>query len=160
MTAHHPYGTPNPTAVAEPAVLDGFAREFSLDLQAHMDLCEEVMALTARESETLAGSGDYVSFDFYHKRKDLLPRLDQSLIALRTWRQRWQQLSPAERAACAELKSKFQVVQGLLMKILMLDRENQQAMLRRGMLPARQLPSAAVQQPHCVIDAYRRHARR
>jgi hypothetical protein len=47
----------------------------------------------------------------------------------------------------------------LLMKVLLLDRDNQQALLRHGLVPARQLPSSAVQQPHCVADAYRRHSR-
>jgi hypothetical protein len=31
--------------------------------------------------------------------------------------------------------------------------------LRQGLLPARQLPEAVAQQPHCVADAYRRHSR-
>jgi len=44
-------------------------------------------------------------------------------------------------------------------QVLLLDRENQQALLRRGLLPARHLPAAAVQRPHCVADAYRRHTR-
>jgi len=36
----------------------------------------------------------------------------------------------------------------LLPRILLLDRENQQEMLRRGAIPATQLPSAASQQPN------------
>ena len=129
------------------------------DLRAHLALCEEAMSLSASENQTLAGGTEYAAFDFCQKRKNLLPRLEQSLMALRQWRQRWLQVCPADRAGCAEVKSLFQAVQGLLMKVLLLDRENQQALLRRGLLPARHLPAAAVQQPHCVADLYRRHAR-
>jgi hypothetical protein len=44
------------------------------------------------------------------------------------------------------------------MKILLLDRENQQAMLRRGLVPARHLPPPAAQRPHFVAGLYQRHA--
>lgn len=132
---------------------------FAQDLRAHLALCEEAMALTVRENQTLGSQAGYSPFEFYHKRKDLLPRLEESLMALRKWRNRWQQASSAERASCSEVKALFQSVQTLLMKVLLLDRENQQALLRRGLLPAQHLPSQAAQQPHCVADVYRRHSR-
>jgi len=37
-----------------------------------------------------------------------------------------------------------------------LDRENEQALLRRSLVPARQLPSVNRQRPHFVADLYRR----
>ena len=133
--------------------------DFAGDLRVHLALCEEAMALTIRENQALGNQSGYSPFEFYHKRKDLLPRLEESLMALRKWRNRWQQAGPAERAGCSEVKALFQSVQTLLMKVLLLDRENQQALLRRGLLPAQHLPSRAAQQPHCVADAYRRHSR-
>src|SRR5436190_5276489 len=84
---------------------------------------------------------EYQPFQFYQNRKTLLSRLDQSLNLLRTWRQAWQRLDPAERAQYSELKSLLQAVQDALVKILLLDRENQQALLRRGLLPARHVSS-------------------
>jgi hypothetical protein len=133
--------------------------EFAKDLRAHLALCEEVMALAVTENQSLIGRSGYSPFEFYHKRKNLLPRLEESLMALRKWRNRWQQASSAERAACSEVNALFQSVQILLMKVLLLDRENQQALLRHGLLPAQHLPSRAAQQSHCVADAYRRHSR-
>jgi hypothetical protein len=130
------------------------------DLRNHQALCEDVMNLAMRENQALSSQSGYASFEFYQQRKNLLPRLEQSLMALRKWRDRWQQADPAERAGCLEAKALFQTVQSLLMKVLLLDRENQQALLRHGLLPARHLPSSAVQQqPHCVADVYRRHSR-
>jgi hypothetical protein len=52
----------------------------------------------------------------------------------------------------------FQEIQNLLPRILLLDRENQQEMLRRGALPATQLPPAASRQPNFVAGLYQRHA--
>jgi hypothetical protein len=38
-----------------------------------------------------------------------------------------------------------------------LDRENEEALLRRGLLPARALPSPEQSQPHFVARTYQRH---
>ncbi len=46
--------------------------------------------------------------------------------------------------------------QDLTMKIIVLDRENEQNLLRRGLVPARELPSVNRQRPHFVADLYRR----
>jgi len=42
------------------------------------------------------------------------------------------------------------------MKIVLLDRENEQALLRRGLVPPTQLPSVNRQRPHFVAELYRR----
>ena len=42
------------------------------------------------------------------------------------------------------------------MKIVLLDRENEQALLRRGLVPTTQLPSVNRQRPHFVAELYRR----
>jgi len=135
------------------------ARQLSGDLRDFLALCEAALDVTTREGQALSASGDYRSFEFYQQRKTLLPRLEASLILLRRWRQLWQDLSSSERACCPEVTSLFQVIQGLLMKVLLLDRENQQALLRHGLMPTRHLPSPATQRPHCVADLYRRHLR-
>jgi len=67
-------------------------------------------------------------------------------------------MSPRRNARiCSEVKELFQSVQGLLMKVLLLDRENQQALLGRGLVPLRHLATAAVQQPQYVANVYKRH---
>ena len=73
----------------------------------------------------------------------MLLRLDEALNLLRTWRQAWQRLDAGERARYAEVKQLLQAVQDSLVKILVLDRENQQGLLRRGLVPARHVPAFA-----------------
>ena len=138
-----------------PEFLSALAR----DLREHLGFCETALALATEENRALTGAGDYQPFEFHQKRTALLAGIDASLLRLRTWRQAWQQVDAAARARCGDVKPLFQKIQDLLMRVLLLDRENQQALLRHGLLPARQLPSAAVQQPHCVAERYRRHAR-
>jgi hypothetical protein len=142
------------------SIPSSFEPDLTKDLRAHLALCQEAMNLAARENQALSSPAGYKAFDFDQERKSLLPRLDESLMCLRKWRLCWQQTSLAARSGCSEVKSLFQAVQDLLMKVLLLDRENQQALLRLGLLPARHLPATAGQQPHCVADLYRRYARR
>jgi hypothetical protein len=84
--------------------------------------------------------------------------LDSVLIKLRVARDLWSNISQPERERSGEIKNLFQEIQNLLPRILMLDRENQQEMLRRGVLPPSQLPPVQAQQPNFVGNLYRRHA--
>ena len=68
----------------------------------------------------------------------------------------WLQLSPAERRRNTAVVALFRQNQDLIMKIVLLDRENEQALLRRGLVPPTQLPSVNRQRPHFVAELYRR----
>lgn len=83
--------------------------------------------------------------------------LDRTLELLKTHRVLWQQLPVAERARHPEIARLIQSTQEIGMKLIVLDRENEQALLRRGLLPARCLPSAQRQQPNYVAGLYQRH---
>jgi hypothetical protein len=128
------------------------------DLRSHVTLCEDVLSLLTRESQTLVSSAEYAPSTFAQGRKDLLERLSQSLNIIRRWREVWQTQPLDQRVGRSDAKKLFHVVQDLLVRILILDRENQQAMLRRGLLPAGEVPSAVSQKPNYVANLYRRHA--
>jgi hypothetical protein len=134
-----------------------FASEMISDLREYLVICDEALSLTTRENQALSNAADYQPFEFFQLRTSLLPRLENALVQLRKWREIWLRVSPAERAGCSEVKVLFQSVQGLLMKLLLLDRENQQALLRRGLVPPRHHGTAAVQQPNYVANVYKRH---
>jgi hypothetical protein len=135
-----------------------FTAGLIFELRKYLVLCEEILTLAARENQALSGQTAYQSFEFHQKRKGLLPDLESAAIKLRHHRMIWQQASASEREQCKEVKPLFQSIQSLLMKVLLLDRENQQAMLRRGLVPAKHLPAAAVQQPHYVASLYQRNS--
>jgi DNA-directed RNA polymerase subunit H (RpoH/RPB5) len=129
------------------------------DLRGHLALCEEILVLVEAESHALHHSESGPSFASYQAKKNLLPRLNQSLNQIRQHRATWQKLSPAERAQYPEVPGLLRQNQDLIMKIIVLDRENEQALLRQGLVPPRQLPSANRQRPHFVADLYRRQGR-
>jgi hypothetical protein len=132
--------------------------ELAGQLRRFLGLCEETLSLITRENHALAGPGDYQPFEFYQGRKALLLKLDEGLNLLRMGRQAWRQLEAAEQTRYPEVKRLLQTVQDSLVKILVLDRENQQALLRRGLVPARHVPSFASRTPLQAARIYRRHS--
>ena len=125
-------------------------------LRLHADLCQELLAVVEHEGQALRRTDHPSLFEFYQIKKTLLPRLIQSIDTLRKHRVDWQTLSLEERARHPQVGALLRRNQNLTMKIIVLDRENEQALLRRGLVPPRHLPSVNRQRPHFVADLYRR----
>jgi hypothetical protein len=138
----------NPAMANQPAV------SLPDDLEAYRTLCAEVLDLMTMENRALLDQHDYEPGKFNERRKNLLPQLESALIKLRKHRQSGRQGVHSEG-----VKDMMQTIQGLLMKGLFIDRENQQSLLRRGLVPPRHLPPVGAQQPHYVAGLYRQHAR-
>ena len=127
------------------------------ELEAHLSLYEEILELARREGQSLRDAGQASQFEVCQARRRVLPRLNASLEALRRQRGLWQQRPPAERVQGPEAQALLRRNQDLIMKILVLDRENEQGLLRRGLVPARHIPAAGRQRPHFVAELYRRN---
>jgi DNA-directed RNA polymerase subunit H (RpoH/RPB5) len=135
-----------------------FPNDMIEELECHLTICRELLAIAEGESQALRREDNPSLFEFYNLKKNLLPRLNQTLDNLRKHRVRWQSLSSEERARHAEVGTLLRRNQDLAMKFILLDRENEQGLLRRGMVPARQLPSVNRQRPHFVAELYRRQS--
>ncbi len=136
----------------------GHFPELTRELQGYLSLCREFLTLFTEENQTLRRPQPWAPGPFSEERKRLLPRLESGLIKLRSFRQWWERMPAGQRETCGEIKDLFRDIQNLLPRLLLLDRENQQEMLRRGLIPATQLPPAASQRPNFVANLYRRHA--
>lgn len=133
------------------------------DLKAHLALCNELLEMAARESTALSSSADSPLGQHDDRRKDLLPKLEASLNRLRHHRIVWQGLSAVERAEKdgGNINRLIRLAQEQSMKVIMLDRGNEQALLRRGLLPARfagRASSSGVATGY-VSSVYQRHVR-
>lgn len=126
------------------------------DLTDHLALCREVLALVEREAIALREAQDGVQFGFLQEKKTLLARLEVSVEALKARRQDWQTVPPPLRAQHRDIDLLLRQNQDLIMKIIVLDRENEQSLLRRGLVPSLHLPSSNRQRPHFVAELYRR----
>jgi len=134
-----------------------FIPDLLRELRVFASWCEDTLSLACREHQALAAKDSYQPFEFYQWRKDLLNRLDLLMIGIRNGRQLWQQAGPLVHNCHLEVKTEIQMVQNLILKILQLDRENQQGLLRRGLVPAKHLTSVAAPPPNYVAKLYRRY---
>lgn len=127
-------------------------------LAAHLKWCHRALEIVSRESEELNAGREVCWEQVKLSRKDLLRDLEALVQCVRKQRQHWEQLPAAEKARYSEVTKLLQANSDMVMRIVALDRENEQLLLRRGLLPARHLPAASRQRPHFVADLYRRHA--
>jgi hypothetical protein len=132
--------------------------ELSADLRAHQRLGEDILALVESESAALRRQNGRSALETSGARKKFLAQLSESLDRMRQHRIAWSRLQPLERKGHPEVVELLRENQNLLMKILVLDRENEQALLRKGLVPSRHLPSANRQRPHFVANLYQRNS--
>jgi hypothetical protein len=128
------------------------------DLREHQAICRELLALAERESQALRPDQTAGLRDTHQARKSLAPRLDESLEKVWQHRLLWETLTAAERAAQPEIAHLVRQTQDVIMRVILLDRDNEQGLLRRGLIPPRELPPASRQRPHFVANLYRRQA--
>src|SRR6185295_18330520 len=120
--------------------------EMLADLRTHDTICRELLALAERESHLLRRAQTAELSQVYLARKSLLPRLAESLQKIRAHRLRWQSLTVAERQQQPEIGALVRQAQDLIMRVILLDRENEQGLLRRGLVPAREMSNLSVHQ--------------
>jgi hypothetical protein len=127
--------------------------QLAKDLQAQLRLYEEILTMVEKENVSLK---DEASGPATEARKKVLPDLEDSLAKLKKHREAWLRLPESKRAEHPEIAGLLRQNQDVIMKIIVLDRENEQALLRKGLVPPKHLPSAKRNQPHYVADLYRR----
>ncbi len=133
-------------------------RELTGVLRENLALYGELWTLVQTERDRLHGDAASSLSGTLAAKKDLLPRLGESLDRLVCAREEWQSMDPVQRSSHPEIGVLMRQNQDLLMKILVLDRENEQALLRHGLVPVRELPSVNRQRPHFVAQMYRRQS--
>jgi hypothetical protein len=125
------------------------------DLRTHQTICREMLTIAERESQALRQPQPAALEELYQMKRVLQPRLSESLQAVRGHRLYWQNLTAAERSTQPEIQFLVRQVQDLVLRVILLDRENEQAFLRRGLIPPREITSAPAR-PHFVAELYRR----
>ena len=131
--------------------------EIAQALRNHLVVCEELLAMVMRENKAFKDADAPSPLSLYQSKKALLPRLHDSLEQLHTCRVAWQKKTSAERKQAPEVVQLLEQNQNLVMKVIMLDRENEQILLRRGFGPVKEKEAPARQQPHFVAGLYRRN---
>lgn len=119
-------------------------------LREHLDTCSELHELLLEENRVMRASGAPPSEELLGRKKELLPRLDASLLRLRQVNESQPAFSRADSKLVEEARSR-------LLQILMLDRENERLLLKAA-LPPRLKAAFQPAIPGQVARAYRKFA--
>ena len=125
-------------------------------LENHLALYRSILDLVDRENQALRQPESAPLPEHRQTRIDLLPVLIRSLDELKALRQAWQTVPPAERARCHNVGALLRQSQDVVMKVILLDRENEQCLLRRGLFPAREMSRLQSAPPHFAANCYAR----
>ena len=128
-----------------------------LDLRSHLALNTNLLGHLERESQCLRQLDSNQSNSATEARREILPRLEEALQRIRNHRSYWLSLSPELRSTKHEIRDLLRQNQDLIMRMIILDRENEQLLLRRGLIPPKHLPPVQRQRPHYVAGLYQRH---
>jgi len=129
--------------------------ELEQELRAHLTLCGELLAIVQREHQQLkTGKVDDLGA-LLQSREGMLERLTHAQESLFTHKETWTALSPAQREAHPEVAALIRQDLDLIMKIVSLDRENEQLLLRHKLVPASHLPPAQRQNPNLIAQMYK-----
>ena len=126
------------------------------DLELHQKLCQALLTLSEQESQALRNNQQARLQEISGKRRALAPVLDESVERLWQHRLAHQQASTLPRPAKSpEFQSLIRQTQDLIMRAIVLDRENELGLLRRGWVPTRELAQVAAPRARQATAAYR-----
>jgi flagellar biosynthesis/type III secretory pathway chaperone len=146
-----PHETPHPGASAAPDTLAALAHELS----AHIALCGEILTLVQQEHQQLkAGTVDDLTA-FQAGRQGMLERLDAAQQGILDHQEAWTRLQPIQRQQRPDIAQLLKQSTDLILKIVSLDRGNEQLMLRNKLVPPSHLPPAQRQNPNLVAKLYK-----
>ena len=146
-----PQEQPHPEADASPDVLSALGNE----LQAHISLCREILSVIQQEHQKLKTSAVDDLAALQAGRQGMLERLNTAQEGIQAHKEAWTRLQPAERQQRPDIANLLKQSTDLIMKIVSLDRENEQLMLRNKLVPPNHLPPAQRQNPNLVAKMYK-----
>jgi hypothetical protein len=126
-------------------------------LREHLGVCEDLLLLAQKEAEALRQPGAFPAAQIQSERKALLARLESSSRSVAAQRSQRSPLNGPDGGTPPELADLVQRTLDKIMRLLVMDRENEASLLRRGLLPARSLPRVEQSQPNFVAHTYQRH---
>ncbi|MDA1274374.1 MAG: hypothetical protein O2960_10025 [Verrucomicrobia bacterium] len=125
------------------------------ELRQYQKVCEEVNQVVRRENQCLKSADPQSVSQFQKFRRDLLERLTGAQMRLAVLKTSWMRVPPATRARRPDIGSLIRQILDLIMKTIVLDRENEQLLLRHRMVPTKHLPPVNRQNPHFVAKLYK-----
>ncbi len=124
-------------------------------LQAHIELCGEILAIVQQEHQRLKNNQVDDVTQLQEARQGMIERLTTAQAEIGRHKAAWMALTDVQKQSMPEIGQRLQHCTDLIMKIVSLDRENEQLMLRNKLVPPSHLPPAQRQNPNLVAKLYK-----
>ena len=124
-------------------------------LQAHINLCDEILADVHQEHQSLKTNQVEDLTKLQNSRQGMLEKLTSAQGEITAHKDAWNALSKPQKQTMPEIGQRLKQCTDLIMKIVSLDRENEQLMLRNKLVPPGHLPPAERQNPNLVAKIYK-----
>lgn len=132
--------------------------ELERELRAHLAVCEDVLAVVQREHQLLKTNRVSDLEEFFRTREGMLERVTSAQQKMLGHKAAWLRLDPAEREQHPGIGALIRQNLDLIMKIVLLDRENEKLLLANKLVPSSHLPAPERQNPSLVARRYRDHS--
>jgi len=132
---------------------------FSLieELLRHLEVCQEAYSLVQKENQCLKSDTPRDAYQNADSRHELFERISGVMVRISAHKSLWMRLSPVERSRNMRVTSLIKQNMDLIMKTVVLDRENEKLMLQHGMAPPDRLPSSRLNNPAAVGKLYQQN---
>ncbi len=128
------------------------------ELHDHLLVVEEAYELVEEEHRVLNSPSPREAYANADRRKELLDRVTGTMVRVKAHKALWAKLTPNERSKSMDVSNLIKQNMDLIMKTVMLDRENEKLMLQHGMAPPDRLPSSQQNNPSAVAGMYKRNS--
>ena len=125
------------------------------ELKQYFEVCDEINKVVRRENQALRSADPKTVYEFQQSRKELLERLTGVQMRLGVLKTSWLRVPANTRAQRPDIGALIRQTLDLIMKTIVLDRENEQLLLRHRMVPTKHIPPAGRQNPHIVAKMYK-----
>ena len=129
------------------------------ELRAYTKVCEEIHSIVERENHLLKSNEPQGIHRHQQSRRELLERLTSTQQRISVHKSSWVRVPASARAKHPEVGTLIRKTMDLIMRTIVLDRENEQLLLRHQMVPPNSLPSTRRQDPRFVTQLYTRSQR-
>jgi len=127
-------------------------------MEAHHEACSEAWMLLSEQNARLQQEGTLNWGSFVDRQKKMLAQLGTSLAQIRANRTSWLSLSADAKMEHPDMLSLLARTQELGLRILALHRENEQLMLRNGLVPVSHVSSIGSKSARHAAGVYQRQA--
>ena len=124
-------------------------------LQSHIDLCNQILVIVQQEHQQLKSNQIEDLTQLQSTRQGMLERLTAAQDNIASHKDAWNELSKSQKQTMPEIGHRLQQCTDLVMKIVSLERENEQLMLHNKLIPPGHLPPAERQNPNLIAKIYK-----